>query len=101
MYWKLNVQEARRHLEGVAVVAVFLTINDELPNTELEKIGEVLPRIEVKYLNGLLEAFVNSWHQVKGEESQTAEVVNVEALLPQNRDYLTYQANIFTWIQSF
>ena len=29
------------------MVAVFLTINDELPNTELEKIGEVLPRIEV------------------------------------------------------
>ena len=26
---------------------LFLTVNDELPNTELEKIGEVLPRIEV------------------------------------------------------
>ena len=37
-------------MEGVAVVAVFLTINDELPNTELEKIGEVLPRIEVNYM---------------------------------------------------
>ena len=36
-------------------------------------------------------------HQVKGEESQTAEVVNVEALLPQDRDYLTYQVDIFTW----
>ena len=36
--------------------------------------------------------------QVKGEESQTAEVVNVEALLPQDRDYLTYQVDIFTWI---
>ena len=35
------------------MVAVFLTINDELPNTELEKIGEVLPRIEV-YLQNLL-----------------------------------------------
>ena len=44
-YSKLNFQEASRHAEGVAVVAVFLTINDELPNTELEKIGEVLPRI--------------------------------------------------------
>ena len=32
------------------MVAVFLTINDELPNTELEKIGEVLPRIEVNYM---------------------------------------------------
>ena len=31
------------------MVTVFLTINDELPNTELEKIGEVLPRIEVLY----------------------------------------------------
>ena len=29
------------------MVAVFLTVNDELPNAELEKIGEVLPRIEV------------------------------------------------------
>ena len=36
-------------------------------------------------------------HQVKGEESQTAEVVNVEALLPQDRDYLTYQVDFFTW----
>ena len=45
-----------------------------------------------------MQAFVNSLHQVKGEESQTAEVVNVEALLPQDRDYLTYQANILTWI---
>ena len=35
------------------MVAVFLTVNDELPNTELEKIGEVLPRIEV-YLQNLL-----------------------------------------------
>ena len=42
-----NFQEASRHAEGVAVVTVFLTINDELPNAELEKIGEVLPRIEV------------------------------------------------------
>ena len=45
-----------------------------------------------------MQAFVNSLHQVKGEESQTAEVVNVEALLPQDRDYLTYQVDIFTWI---
>ena len=28
---------------------------------------------------------------MKGEETQTAEVVNVEGLLPQDRDYLTYQ----------
>ena len=37
------------------MVAVFLTVNDELPNTELEKIGEVLPRIEVQlnYLKGV------------------------------------------------
>jgi len=74
-----DVKEASRHAEGVAVVAVFLTVNDELANTELEKIGEVLPRIEVK-----------------GEESQTAEVLNVEALLPQDRDYLTYQGSLTT-----
>ena len=35
---------------------------------------------------------------MKGEESQTAEVVNVEALLPQERDYLTYQVDILIWI---
>ena len=34
-------------MEGVTVVAIFLTIDDESANTELEKIGEVLPRIEV------------------------------------------------------
>ena len=40
---------------------------------------------------------VTSWaRQVKGEESQTAEVVDVEALLPQERDYFTYQVNILT-----
>ena len=80
------------------MVAVFLTINDELPNTELEKIGEVLPRIEVLYIWGLQLLLKPIGHQVKGEESQTAEVVNVEALLPQDRDYLTYQVDIFTWI---
>ena len=32
-----------------------------------------------------------SGRQVKGEETQTAEVVNVEGLLPKDRDYLTYQ----------
>ena len=40
-------QLTSRHLEGVTVVAIFLTIDDENANTELEKIGEVLPRIEV------------------------------------------------------
>ena len=40
-------QEASGHMEGITVVAIFLTIDDENANTELEKIGEVLPRIEV------------------------------------------------------
>ena len=40
-------QEASRHLEGITVVAIFLTVDDENANTELEKIGEVLLRIEV------------------------------------------------------
>ena len=43
---------------------------------------------------------VTSWPlQVKGEESQTAEVVNVEALLPQDRDYFTYQVHILTQLK--
>ena len=46
----------------------------------------------------LLVTLIPIGPQVKGEESQTAEVVNVEALLPQDRDYLTYQVDIFTWI---
>ena len=33
------------------MVAIFLTIDDENANTELEKIGEVLPRIEVLLQN--------------------------------------------------
>jgi len=74
-----DVKEASRHLEGITVVAIFLTIDDENANTELEKIGEVLPRIEVK-----------------GEEAQTAEVVDVKGLLPQKRDYLTYQGSLTT-----
>ena len=38
-------------MEGITVVAIFLTIDDENANTELEKIGEVLPRIEVELQN--------------------------------------------------
>ena len=38
-------------MEGITVVAIFLTIDDENANTELEKIGEVLPRIEVLLQN--------------------------------------------------
>ena len=40
-------QEASRHLEGITVMAIFLVIDDDNANVELEKIGEVLPRIEV------------------------------------------------------
>ena len=32
---------------------------------------------------------------MKGEEAQTAEVVDVKGLLPQKRDYLTYQVEAF------
>jgi len=69
--------EAARHSDGVAVVAILLTQDDNHPNPELEKIGEVLSRI-----------------QLKGEEAQTAEVVRVEGLLPEDRDYLTYQGSL-------
>ena len=39
-----------------------------------------------------------SGHKVKGEEAQTAEVVDVKGLLPQKRDYLTYQVKAFNLI---
>ena len=35
---------------------------------------------------------------MKGEEAQTAEVVDVEGLLPLKRDYLTYQVEAFNLI---
>ena len=72
-----HMAEAARHSDGVAVVAILLTQDDNHPNPELEKIGEVLSRI-----------------QLKGEEAQTAEVVRVEGLLPEDRDYLTYQGSL-------
>lgn len=72
-----TMAEAARHSGGLAVVAILLTQDDNHPNPELEKIGEVLSRI-----------------QVKGEEAQTAEVVRVEGLLPEDRDYLTYEGSL-------
>ena len=33
---------------------------------------------------------------MKGEEAQTAEVVDVKGLLPLKRDYLTYQVEAFS-----
>ena len=84
-------------MEGITVVAIFLTIDDENANTELEKIGEVLPRIEVYVVAKPLELqHLFSGHKVKGEEAQTAEVVDVKGLLPQKRDYLTYQVEAFS-----
>ena len=35
---------------------------------------------------------------MKGEEAQTAEVVDVKGLLSQKRDYLTYQVKAFNLI---
>ena len=72
-----DLQEAAGHAGGVAVVAVLLTEDDENPNPELEKIGEVLPQITLA-----------------GEQAQTAEVVEVEGLLPGDRDYLTYRGSL-------
>ena len=74
-----DLEEAKLHSEGVAVVAVLITEDKETANSELEKIGEVLPRI-----------------QLKGEQAQTAEVVRVEGLLPRDRDYLTYRGSLTT-----
>jgi len=54
------------------MVAALLTFNDKLlPYTELKKVKEVQPRIKVE-----------------GEESQTAEEINVRALLPKDRGLL-------------
>ena len=39
-----------------------------------------------------------SGRKVKGEEAQTAEVVDVKGLLPLKRDYLTYQVEAFNLI---
>ena len=39
-----DLEEAKLHSEGVAVVAVLITEDKETANSELEKIGEVLPR---------------------------------------------------------
>ena len=39
-----------------------------------------------------------SGRKVKGEEAQTAEVVDVKGLLPQKRDYITYQVEAFSLI---
>jgi len=51
------------------MVAALLTFNDKLlPYTELKKVREVLP-----------------WIKVEGEESRTAEEINVRALLPKDR----------------
>ena len=69
--------EAAGHAGGIAVVAVMLREDNESPNSEVEKIAEVLPSIELK-----------------GEQTQTAEVVRVEELLPEDRDYLTYHGSL-------
>ena len=61
----------------MAAVAILLREDEESPNLEVEKIGEVLDKI-----------------QLKGESAQTAEVVEVEGLLPEDRDYLTYQGSL-------
>ena len=89
-----DLEEAKVHAGGVVVVAVLInetamlaTVETSLvsiqikqtANPELEKIGEALPRI-----------------QLQGEQAQTAEVVRVEGLLPQDRDYLTYQGSLTT-----
>ena len=77
-----------RHGEDT-MVAALLTFNDKLlPYTEL-KVREVLPWIKVlmlyMYINVYLHmGIATCGHQVEGEESQTAEEINVRALLPKD-----------------
>ena len=87
------------------MVAVFLTVHSSSPSMtscptlSWRRSGRFCQGSRChSYKGGLQLAIVYTDIQVKGEESQTAEVVNVEALLPQERDYLTYQVDILIWI---
>ena len=69
--------EAIMHEDAVAVVTIMLKVGEDNINQEVEKIGEILPQI--KY---------------KGQAAQTAEQVDMEKILPSDRDYFTYTTRI-------
>jgi len=68
-----NLEEAFGYEGGLAVVAIMLKIHPSEYNQEFEKIGEVLPQIKSK-----------------GQSAQTAEHVDLENILPVDRNYCTW-----------
>ena len=71
--------EAVMHENAVAVVSIMLKIDPVEHNEEIEKIGEILPQIKFK-----------------GQAAQTAEHVDLENMLPMDRDYFTYMGSLTT-----
>jgi carbonic anhydrase len=71
--------EAIMHESAVAVVSVTLKISPIEHNQEVEKIGEILPQIKLK-----------------GQAAQTAEQVDLENILPKDKDYFTYLGSLTT-----
>ena len=71
--------EAVMHENAVAVVSIMLKIDPVEHNAEIEKIGEILPQIKFK-----------------GQVAHTAEQVDLQNLLPMDREYLTYVGSIIT-----
>jgi len=72
-------KEAIMHEDGLAVVSIMLKIHPTESNEELDKIGEVLPQIKLK-----------------GQAAQTAEHVDLENILPMDKDYYTYSGSLTT-----
>jgi len=73
-----SLEEALRHDKGVAIVGVMLkATSDGESNTELEKIGEILNKI-----------------QHKGQVAKTAEPVEMTKVLPKRLDYVTYSGSL-------
>ena len=82
MHYHMQYQdcaEALLHEGAVAVVAVMLKVGEDNPNQEIEKIGEILPQIKFK-----------------GQAAQTAEQVDLEKILPMDKDYFTYLGSLTT-----
>jgi len=71
--------EAVMHEGGIAVVSILLRVHPTEYNKEIEKIGEVLPQIKCK-----------------GQAAPTAENVELENILPVDRDYFTYAGSLTT-----
>ena len=74
-----NLEDAVAYEGGLAVVAIMLKIHPREYNQEFEKIGEVLPQIKFE-----------------GQSAQTAEHVDLENILPVDRDYFTYNGSLTT-----